>query len=130
MTFAQISDKISRMWGFLLQIIAGILGIWISTKIVPGVEFKGEIQYLILAGVILGLINFFIKPIIKIIALPLTILTFGLFSLVINMGIIWVVDIIFPELIISGIIPLFWTSIIVWGLGWFLPKWLPEKEIS
>lgn len=118
------------MWRLILQIVAGILGIFLAAKFVPGVAFIGEIKELLLVGGVLGLINFFLKPILKIITLPLKILTFGLFSLVINMATIWIADIIFPELIILGITPLFWTSIIVGGIGWFLPKWLPGKKSS
>jgi putative membrane protein len=110
-----------------LQILAGILGIWLSVIYLPEVEFTGSWQKLILAGAILGLINFFIKPILKVITLPLRILTFGLFGLVINMLMVWLVDIIFPELIISGIIPLFLTSLIVWGINVILIKWMPAK---
>lgn len=113
----------------LFQIIAGILGFWLATKFVPGVEFVGEIKYLLLAGSILGLINFFIKPIIKMITLPLRILTFGLFSLVINMAVVWIVDILFPELIISGLLPLFWTTIIIWLVSLLLGLYQPRKKI-
>lgn len=115
------------MWTLFLQIVAGILGIWLAVMYVPRVEFIGPWQQLILVGAILGLINFFIKPILKVITLPLRILTFGLFGLVINMLMVWLVDIIFPELIIPGLIPLFWTSLIVWGLGFVLIKWMPAK---
>ncbi len=115
------------MWSLFLQMVAGILGIFLAQRYVPGVEFIGPWQTLVLAGVILGLINFFIKPILKIITLPLRILTFGLFSLIINMLMVWLVDIIFPELIIPGIIPLFWTSLIVWGISFILIKWMPGR---
>jgi putative membrane protein len=108
------------MINLIFQIVAGVLSLWLATKFVPGVEFVGEIKYLILAGSVLGLINFFIKPVLKFITLPLRIITFGLFSLVINMAMVWAVDVIFPELIISGIIPLFWTTLIVWGISFFL----------
>ena len=104
----------------VFQIIGGILSFWLAVKFVPGVEFVGEIKYLVMAGGFLGLINFFIKPIINIVALPLKVLTFGIFGLAINMGIIWFVDIIFPELIIPGLIPLFWTTLIVWLVSYFL----------
>jgi len=121
------------MTNLIFQVIGGILSFWLAVKFVPGVEFVGEIKYLIMAGAFLGLINFFIKPILKIITLPLRILTFGLFGLVINMGLIWFVDIIFPELIIPGIVPLFWTTLIVWLVGYFLglysPSSLPRKKI-
>lgn len=118
------------MWTLFLQIVAGILGIWLAQRYVQGVEFTGPWQTLALAGLALGLINFFIKPILKIITLPLKILTLGLFGLVINMLMVWVVDIIFPELIIPGIIPLFWTSLIVWGFAFILTKWMPESKSS
>jgi len=115
------------MIGLILQIIIGISGLWLATKVVPGVEFTGTIQTLLLVGGILGLINFFIKPLLKLITLPLRMLTLGLFSLVINMGIIWTVDVFFIELIISGLVPLFWTTIIIWGMGLILPLLFPKK---
>ena len=113
----------------IFQMIAGILSFWLAVKFVPGIEFVGEIKYLIFAGCFLGLINFFLKPILKIITLPLRVLTFGLFSLVINMLMIWAVDIFFPELIIQGIIPLFWTTAIVWLVSFFLGLYTPRRRV-
>jgi putative membrane protein len=101
----------------ILQTIAGIAGIWLANEFVNNVEFIGSIKTLILCGFVLGLINSFIKPIVNIISLPLRILTFGLFSLVINMGLVWLLDVIFPELIIVGIMPLFYATLIVWTLS-------------
>ena len=113
------------MWHLILQIVAGVLGIWLSTKLVPHVQFTGPFLTLVFAGVVLGVLNFFIRPVLKTIALPLRIITLNLFTLIINMAIVWVVDILFPELIIAGIMPLFWTSLIIWGIGFLLIKWLP-----
>jgi putative membrane protein len=118
------------MWTLFLQIIAGILGIFLAERFVPGVSFTGDWKALIIAGGILGLLNLFIKPILKIITIPLRILTFGLFGLVINMLIVWVTDIIFPELVIRGILPLFLTSVITWGISLILIKWLGEGVIK
>lgn len=113
------------------QIIAAILGIFLATKFIPGVEFFGSVEILLLAGGILGLVNFFIKPILKAISLPLRILSFGLFSLVINMVLVWlVVDVLFPETLeIKGLIPLFWTTVIVWALNLTLETYTPKKKI-
>lgn len=113
----------------IFQMAAGVLSFWLAVKFVPGVEFTGEIKYLIFAGIFLGLINFFLKPILKIITLPLRVLTFGLFSLFINMLMIWAVDIFFPELIIQGIIPLFWTTLIVWLVSFFLGLYTPRRRV-
>lgn len=116
------------MWNLFLQIVAGILGLWLADRFISGVEFTGPLQALALAGAVLGLINFFIKPILKAITLPLRIITFGLFGIVINMVLVWMVDILFTELTIRGLIALVWTSLIIWGLGFFLTKWMPEKK--
>lgn len=118
----------------ILQICAGILGLWLATNFVSGVslevipgqseyfgiEFSERWQILFLVGAALGLINFFIKPILKVLTLPLRILTFGLFGLVINMAMVWVVAILFLELIVPGISALFWTTIIIWGMSFLL----------
>ncbi|PIR72739.1 MAG: hypothetical protein COV26_02395 [Candidatus Nealsonbacteria bacterium CG10_big_fil_rev_8_21_14_0_10_36_23] len=104
------------------QILLAVLGLWLATIFVPKVEFTGSIQTFLIAGAILGALNFFLKPILKKITLPLRILTLGLFGFLINMGIIWIVDIIFPELVIPGIVPLFWTTLIIWALGYIISK--------
>lgn len=116
------------MYKLLAQIAAGILGFWLADRYVSGVEFTGEIKTLLIAGCVLGLINFFIKPVLKLITLPLRILTFGLFSLVINVLIVWAVNAIFSELSISGIQPLLWTTLIIWVLSLFLGMLKPRKK--
>ena len=104
----------------IFHLLGGIASFLLAVKFLPGVDFNGEIKYLIMAGCFLGLINFFIKPIIKIISLPVRVLTLGLFGLIINIAIIWLIDLAFPELTIAGIIPLLWTTLIVWLVGLFL----------
>jgi putative membrane protein len=110
---------------FLWQIIVGILGLYLAILLIPGVAISGGeeltqqgVKTLFLAGTVLGLINFFIKPIVNIITFPLRLLTFGLFGLVINMAMVWIVDIIFPELVIANLSAIFWTSLIIWLLSW------------
>ena len=126
-------------WSLFLQIVAGISGLWLAQKYVPGVDFEGPIfifpekgiefgDYLgtlVFVGIFLGLLNFFVKPILKKITLPLRIITFNLFSLVILMFLVWLVDIFSPELIIVGLKALFLTAIIVWLIHFILSKWLP-----
>ena len=132
------------MTKLFLQIIAGILGIFLATKFVPGVsleiipgqsslfgiEFTAAWQILVLVGGVLGLINFFLKPVLKIITLPLRMLTFGLFSLVINMLMVWVVDVLFLELVIAGLISLFWTTVIIWFISMLLGLYQPSSVMK
>ncbi len=116
------------MKGILLQIIAGILGVFlavsflsgVSLRIIPGkssflgVPLASNWQILILAGGTLGLFNFFLRPVLRFIAFPLRVLTLGLFGFVINMFLVWLVAVLFQEFEIQGLLPLFGTTIIVW----------------
>ncbi|NQU83072.1 MAG: phage holin family protein [Parcubacteria group bacterium] len=108
-------------------ILAGCIGLALAMLFVPSVIIQGNtievIKVIIMAGGVLGLFNFFLKPIIKLITLPLRMLTLGLFGLVINMAIIWFIDVIFtPELTMIGIMPLFWTALLVWGTNLIFAK--------
>jgi len=131
------------LWSFFLQIISGILGLYLADRYIQGVEFITNHLFfipksldelsiffssLIFVGAFLGFLNSFIKPILNKIALPLRIITLNLFSLIIAMGMVLITEIIFPELDIHGIIPLFWTTLIVWGIGLILLKWMPGKK--
>lgn len=112
----------------LSTIASGILGIWIADRFVSGVDFSGSWQTLLLAGLALGAANFFVKPIVNLVTLPLRFVTLGLFGILINIAIIWAIDILFKELVMEGVTPLLWTTLIVWGLGLFLPKFFPARK--
>lgn len=110
----------ASMKSLMSHIVAGILGIWLATGI-PGVNFEGNFSSLALAGFALGVINFAIKPILDILTLPLKIVTFGIFSLFLNMAIIWTVDVLILGKIFM-LFPLFLTTVIIWILNIVLIK--------
>jgi putative membrane protein len=116
------------LFKLILQVVIGILGLFLAKEFVSGVEIVDSVWILIWCGLFLGLINTFIRPVLNLITLPLRLITFGLFSLVINMAIIWAIDIIFPELIIKGIAPLFYTTLIIWALSIIIPKLIPKRK--
>ncbi len=112
------------------NIITAILGLWLATMFVPGVRvavypdshFFGfpltqSWQLFVLLGITLGLVNFYIKPVLDTLTLPLKIITLGLFGLVIEMALIWGVDYIFREFSAPLFYPLFFTAIIIWALS-------------
>ena len=116
------------MRNFFVKIVSSVLGLWIAVSFVPGVNFTGSLKSLAIAGVLLGLVNFFIKPILKIVSLPLRLLTLGLFGLIINMAMVWAIDIFYPELVIVGVMPLFWTTLIILGLSIILNLFFNRKH--
>lgn len=125
----------------LSQITSAILGIWLAALFVSGVKinlFAGsnffgipltlQWQIILILGIALGLLNFFVKPIINAVTLPLRIITLGLFNIAINMAIIWILDFIFQEITIPWLWPLLWTTIIIWFLNIIVPKLIIKEE--
>ena len=70
---------------FLLRLVINAAALWVALKIVPGITYRSE-SWVPLFGValIFGVINAFIRPVVKILSLPLIFLTLGLFALVVN----------------------------------------------
>ena len=98
---------------FIVQILTNGLAIFLADYLLPGFVFEGDILTLFIAGLILGLINFFIRPILKLISAPLIVLSLGLFILAINMGLLWLLEYFVDELTITGFWTYFWGTLII-----------------
>jgi putative membrane protein len=94
------------MVGFLLRAAIAALGLWVASEILDGLVFESTAK-LIVAGLMLGVVNAFVRPLAFILTLPLTVLTLGLFLLVLNAGMVALVAWIVPGFEISG----FWTAV-------------------
>lgn len=69
---------------FIIRLIINAVALYVTASILPGIHVSTEIGELLLVALIIGLINAFVKPIVKLLTCPLTILTLGLFIFVIN----------------------------------------------
>ena len=114
----------------ILRIIINAIAIWLTSLILSGFSFGGSIFNLIIVAIIFGLVNAVIRPIVKLLTLPINVVTLGLFTLVINtlmlMLTVWFSGALSLE---GGIFSSFLTafiaaiiiSIISTVLSWFLP---------
>jgi len=68
----------------LLQIALNGVAVLIAAYLVPGIVYKGSLPYLLLVGLVIGVINLTVKPIVTFFSFPLIVVTLGLFYLVIN----------------------------------------------
>jgi putative membrane protein len=91
---------------FLIQWIVFTIAVLIATYVIPGVH--ATLVGAIVLAVVLGIINLFFKPIIKILTLPINILTLGLFSLVVNALLVMLADIIVKDFSVDG----FWYALL------------------
>ncbi|MFA5013073.1 MAG: phage holin family protein [Candidatus Paceibacterota bacterium] len=103
------------MNSLIAKLIAGVAGAGLSIYILKGgITYDGNIATIILAGITIGLLFYFIKPLLNVITFPLRLITLNLFSFVIIMFLVWIVDILFStHLEINGLQNLFWMSLIV-----------------
>jgi len=109
------------MLGFLIRAVLVALGLWLATDWVSGVSIDTPAT-LILAGILLGVVNSIIRPIAILLTLPMTILTLGLFLLVINAGMVALVAWMLPGMHVRSFAAAFWTSILV-SLVSFVGSW-------
>lgn len=105
-----------RLIGYIIVNTAALL---ITAFVVPGF-FISDITTAIIAAVVIGVINTFIKPIIHLISLPLTILTLGLFSVVINILLLMLAAEITPGFQITNIVAAIIGSIVLSVVSSFL----------
>ncbi len=108
-----------------IHLLVSTMAILIATYIVPGATVT-LVSALVLA-VVLGIINVFIKPIVKLITLPLTIITLGIFSLIVNALFIILAAKIVPGFSVAGFWTAFWFSIVL-SLINALFNWLQDSK--
>jgi putative membrane protein len=102
---------------FVVRVIFGALGLWVASKYVAGISFSDNTT-LILAAVLLGVVNAFVRPIIVILTLPLTILTLGLWLLIVNAAMIGLVSVFLRGFEVHGLIPGVLAAIITGIFSW------------
>ena len=94
------------MVGFLLRALMSALGLWVASQLLDGLQFTTPSK-LLLAAVLLGVVNAFVRPLAFILTLPITVVTLGLFVLVLNAGMVALVAWMVPGFTISS----FWTAV-------------------
>ncbi len=97
----------------IINILANSLAIWMANYLIAGFIFKGNSLDLLVAGAVLGTVNYFLRPVIKILSLPAIFLTLGLFTIIINIALLGLVAKILPTLTIHGFWATFWGVVII-----------------
>ena len=111
------------MLRFIVQFLVTCFGLWLSSRLVPGVDFLSN-GSLLAAALLLGLANAVVRPVLTILTFPLTILSFGLFLLVVNAAVIGLVAALLGGFVVdglgAGIGAAIVTGIVSWIAGWFI----------
>jgi putative membrane protein len=113
--------------GWAVDAAALALAAWIFT----GISVGGSAGTLILAALVYGLLATFVKPLLKLLTLPLAILTLGIAWFFVAMFILWLTDLIVSGLHIDGFWDLVGGTIVVWAVGVVADYWLfPKRRVG
>lgn len=111
------------MPGFILRWLIVALGLWVAEQILPGIEIA-DTPTLLLAAALLGLVNAIVRPLIVILTLPITLLTLGIFLLVINGLMLELVAWFLPKVHVASFGDAFLGALIVSVTGWITSSWI------
>ena len=110
------------MAGFLIRMLITSLGLWVASRVVPGMEISG-FGTLLGSALLLGFVNAVVRPLLVLLTLPITIMTLGIFLLVINGAMLSLVASLFDNFAIDGLFAAILGSVIVSLVSWFA-SWL------
>jgi putative membrane protein len=117
------------MLGYFVTILATALGLLIVDLIVPGVDIANFPAALV-AAIAIGLVNAFIRPVLQLLSLPLTFVTLGAFSFVVNGLLLWLASLFVPGFTINGLVAIILAPIVLSFSSTFLNKYFAERGIG
>jgi len=111
------------MQGFLVRTAVTAVGLALAAWIIPGITVTGP-GTLLVAALLIGIVNGFVRPVVVLLTLPLTIVTFGLFLLVVNAGMFGLVAWMLAGFSVSGFFAALFgwaiVSIFAWVASWYI----------
>lgn len=112
----------------IIRILINAAALWVAAQLLDGITLSDRPVSVLIVAVVFGLVNSLIRPVVKLLTFPITIVTLGLFTLVINAAMLQLTDWLTEGLNVTG----FWTSvlggIIISLVSWFLSVLLPDEE--
>jgi putative membrane protein len=112
---------------FILQAVFAAVGLWLASRLLHGVHVDST-GSLIAAAVLLGLANALVRPIAVFFTLPVTLITFGLFLLVINGLMVWLVAALLSGFSVRSLWAAILTSVIVSLTSWVGAHLIPKQR--
>ena len=114
---------------FALRVLVNFLGLWAAAELMTGsINYNDKLRVLVIAALIFSVVNAVIRPLVVILSLPAIVLTLGLFTLIINAFMLYLVTKIYPSFQLRS----FWTAvvatIIIWVVNYLLTELLEPKR--
>lgn len=112
----------------ILRIVINAVALWVAASLIDDITLSDDLASILLVAVVFGLVNAFIRPIARLISVPLLVLTLGLFTLVVNAIMLQLTDALTDSITVDG----FWTAIlgaiVISVVSWALSIVLPDDD--
>ena len=100
--------------------IVNVAAIWVASIFVDGVDYSEDYWVLIVAGLVFGLVNFLVKPIIKLLAIPIIVITLGIALFFINLLMLYITSWIVAGFDLDSFMSAVWATAIIAAVNWVL----------
>ncbi len=121
------SKRGNHMRGFVARILITSLGLWLADVLLQRMSFD-DTPSMVLSALLLGLVNALVRPVIVLLTLPITFLSLGLFLLVINGAMLFLVARLIPAFQLGGLSTAIAASVIVGLTSWFANSTIGTKR--
>ena len=111
----------------LIKFLATAGALWLAARIVPGIELSDEIGTILGVALVFGLVNMFIRPLVKLLTLPMLLITLGLFAFVINAALLGLTAWLTDGLSVDGFVSALLGSLIISAAGFVTDKVVDRK---
>lgn len=111
---------------FVLRFLGTTAAVFLTINLVPGVDAEGGWVTILLVALAWSVITLVIRPVLSILTLPITIITFGLFALILNALLFWLMAAIVPGFVVTGFFPALFGAVVLSVLNWLIHLALPE----
>lgn len=107
--------------GFLVRLLVNALALYLLTQVYGGVTFApgADVGSIVIAALVMGIVNALIRPVLLLLSLPVNLLTLGLFTLVVNAVVLWLVASV-TALNVNGFGGAFIGAIVLAVISWVL----------
>jgi putative membrane protein len=108
---------------FIIKVLINAAALWVAARFVPGIELTADVWQILLIALVFGLINAVLKPILKLLSLPVIILTLGLFAIIVN-----VILLAITAGLMDGFLPALLGSIVISIVSAILNAIIPDPN--
>jgi putative membrane protein len=100
--------------------LCNIVALWAAESLISGIDFSGNFGTLVVTALVFAVVNLLLKPVTKLLALPLIILTLGIALFFVNILMLYITAWLVPGFSIAHFGAAVWATIVIWGVNWVL----------